>query len=134
MELDFRRAIGVAEALARQRTDGIDIRRPAGRPEVVINGKAEQRADTIAPITAMSDMLYRVDMTVHEDTFLLSLQGKVADSWSEPRLKHGGVGFFSARGEESRVRWVQLTHQYDMLGRLCAYLAPYNIPTTNGSW
>jgi len=32
------------------------------------------------------------------------------------------------------VRWVQLTHQYDMLGRLCAYLAPYNISTTNGSF
>jgi hypothetical protein len=26
-----------------------------------------------------------------------------------------------------------VTHQYDMLGRLCAYLAPYNIPSTTGS-
>ncbi len=58
----------------------------------------------------------------------------MVDSWSEPRLRQGGVGFFTARGEESRLRWVQVTHQYDMLGRLCAYLAPYNIPSTNGSW
>ena len=50
------------------------------------------------------------------------------------RLTRGGIGFFSARGEESRLRWVQVTHQYDMLGRLCAYLAPQNIPTTDGSW
>ncbi|PYT19137.1 MAG: hypothetical protein DMG59_01310 [Acidobacteria bacterium] len=57
----------------------------------------------------------------------------MVDSWSEPRLRHGGVGFFSARGEESRVRWIQVTHQYDMFGRLCAYLAPYNITSTNGS-
>ena len=54
--------------------------------------------------------------------------------WSDSRLKRGGIGFFSPHGEESRVRWVQVTHQYDMLGRLCAYLAPYNIATTNGSW
>jgi hypothetical protein len=100
----------------------------------VIDGKPQHRVDTIAPITAMPDMLYRVDLVVHDDTYLLSLQGKVTDSWTEPRLPRGGVGFFSARGEASRVRWVQLTHQYDMLGRLCAYLAPYNIPTTNGSW
>ncbi len=100
----------------------------------VINGKAQNRVDSLAPILAMPDMLYHVDLNVHDDTFLLSLQGKVVDNWSEPRLTRGGVGFFAPRGEESRVRWVQLTHQYDMLGRLCAYLAPYNIPTTNGSW
>ncbi len=100
----------------------------------VIHGKAQNRVDSIAPITAMPDMLYHVDLNVHDDTYLLSLQGKVVDTWSESRLTRGGVGFFAPRGEESRVRWVQLTHQYDMLGRLCAYLAPYNIPTTNGSF
>jgi hypothetical protein len=100
----------------------------------VIHGKAQNRVDSIAPITAMPDMLYHVDLNVHDDTFLLSLQGKIVDNWSEPRLARGGVGFFAPRGEESRVRWVQLTHQYDMLGRLCAYLAPYNISTTNGSF
>jgi hypothetical protein len=100
----------------------------------VIEGKAEKRVDTLAPIEARPDMLYRVSMDVHGDTFLLAVQGKVVDSWSEPRLARGGVGFFSPRGEESRLRWVQVTHQNDMLGRLCAYLAPYNIPNTNGSW
>ncbi|HEV2202775.1 MAG TPA: hypothetical protein VGR73_23395 [Bryobacteraceae bacterium] len=100
----------------------------------VIQGKPQNRVDSLAPITALPDMLYRVSLDVHDDTYLLSLQGKVMDSWSEPRLRRGGVGFFAPRGEESRLRWVQVTHQYDMLGRLCAYLAPYNIPTTNGSW
>jgi hypothetical protein len=100
----------------------------------VIDGKAQNRVDTLAPIAARPDMLYRVDLNVHGDTYLLAVQGKIVDSWSEPRLTRGGIGFFSPRGEESRLRWVQVTHQYDMLGRLCAYLAPYNIPTTNGSW
>jgi hypothetical protein len=100
----------------------------------VIDGKAQNRVDKLAPIEARPEMLYRVSMDVHDDTYLLSVQGKVVDSWSEPRLARGGIGFFSPRGEESRLRWVQVTHQYDMLGRLCAYLAPYNIPNTNGSW
>jgi len=100
----------------------------------VIDGKAEASVDTVAAINARPDMLYRVTMDVHDDTFLLRMQDTVIDNWSEPRLKRGGVGFFASRGEESRLRWLNITHQYDMLGRLCAYLAPYNIPTTDGSW
>lgn len=100
----------------------------------VIDGQAQASVNTVAAINARPDMLYRVTMNVHDDTFLLSMQGTVVDNWTEPRLKRGGIGFFAARGEESRLRWLQVTHQYDMLGRLCAYLAPYNIPTTNGSW
>jgi hypothetical protein len=100
----------------------------------VVDGKADSRVDTVAPLDARSDTLYRVRVDVRGDDFALSVQGQMVDSWTEPRLKRGGIGFFSARGEESRLRWVQVTHQYDMLGRLCAYLAPYNIPSTTGSW
>jgi hypothetical protein len=100
----------------------------------VINGKAQPSVSRVAAINARPDMLYRVTMNVHDDTFLLSMQDTVVDNWTEPRLKRGGVGFFASRGEESRLRWLNITHQYDMLGRLCAYLAPYNIPTTDGSW
>jgi hypothetical protein len=100
----------------------------------VIHGQAQDRADTTAFINAREDMLYRVRMDIHGDVFALTVQGQMVDSWSETRLRKGGVGFFTARGEASRLRWVQVTHQYDMLGRLCAYLAPYNIPSTNGGW
>ena len=100
----------------------------------VVNGQADSRVDTIAAIDARADMLYRVRLDVRGNDFALSVQGQMVDSWSEPRLRRGGIGFFSGRGEESRLRWVQLTHQYDMLGRLCAYLAPYNVPTASGSW
>jgi len=99
----------------------------------VINGKADSRGDVIVPVDARPDSIYRVRLDVHGDDFALSVQGQMVDSWSEPRLTHGGVGFFAAPGEESRVRWVQVTHQYDMLGRLCAYLAPYNT-SMSGSW
>jgi hypothetical protein len=101
----------------------------------VINGKAQDRIDTAVRMDARADMLYRVRLDVHDDTFALAVQGQTVDNWTDTRLSHGGIGFFTARGEKSRIRWVQLTHQYDMLGRLCAYLAPYDNPTTtNGSW
>ena len=52
------------------------------------------------------------------------VQGQVIDAWTDARFRHGGVGFFTNRGELSRIGWVQITHQYDTLGRLFAYLAP----------
>jgi hypothetical protein len=107
----------------------------------VVNGKADSRVDRIAPLNAREDMLYRVKLDLHGDDYALTVQDQLVDAWSEPRLMHGGIGFFTARGEDSRLRWVQVTHQYDMLGRLCAYLAPFNFSqvagisqTTGGSW
>ncbi|MBZ5635775.1 MAG: hypothetical protein LAO55_21815 [Acidobacteriia bacterium] len=98
----------------------------------VIGGKAMDRHDVTIPLNAREDTLYRVRMDMRGSDFTVEVQGQMADSWTETRLPRGGVGFFTASGEASRLRWVQITHQYDMLGRLCAYLAPYD--TTNGSW
>jgi hypothetical protein len=90
----------------------------------VINGKSVDREDPPVAIDTQLDSFYRIGMTVEGDNFSLVIQGRQIDSWKEPRLKHGGVGFFTDRGEQSRIGWVQITHQYDMLGRLFAYLAP----------
>jgi len=92
----------------------------------VVNGKAGKHVKTQVRINVQADTLYRIGMDIHDDTFLLTIQGSIIDSWSDADLLRGGIGFFSAAGEASRLRWVQVSHQYDMLGRLCAYLAPYN--------
>ncbi len=99
----------------------------------VIDGVAMDRVDTRVPIDARADTLYRVRMDIKGDNFTLAVQDQVVDTWEDPRLDRGGVGFYTGRGEESRVRWIQLTHQYDMLGRLCAYLAPYNPSSAAGA-
>ena len=90
----------------------------------VINGKPVDRVDTPVALNTRTDSLYRVRMEMQGDHFSLSVQGQVIDAWTEARLRHGGVGFFTNRGEQSRIGWVQVTHQYDTLGRLFAYLAP----------
>jgi len=74
------------------------------------------------------------ELELEGDEFSLTIQGQMVDTWSEPRLPKSGVGFFTARGEESRIRWNRADASIRHAGRLCAYLAPYETPTTNGSF
>jgi hypothetical protein len=99
----------------------------------VVNGKQGPEVRKPLPITVRADMLYRVLMDVRGDDYTLMVQGQLVDFWSDHRLERGGVGFFSARGERARLRWVEVSHQYDALGKVCAYLAPYGIEGRNGS-
>ena len=100
----------------------------------VIDGKEGPHVDKLLPITARPDMLYRILLDVRGSDFTILTQGQIVDFWSDTRLPRGGVGFFCGRGERARLRWVEVSHQYDTLGRLCAYLAPYGIEGRNGSW
>jgi hypothetical protein len=99
----------------------------------VINGKEGPHVDKPLPMTVRTDMLYRIQVNTRGGDFTILAQGQVVDFWSDNRLQHGGVGFFCNRGERARLRWVEVSHQYDALGRLCAYLAPYGIEGRNGN-
>ena len=91
----------------------------------VIEGREGPKKEVPLPISVYKDTLFRIRMDIQGPHFSVQVQGTVVDYWKDPRLKAGGVGFFASRGEESRVRWVQVTHQDDMLGKFCAFLAPY---------
>lgn len=91
----------------------------------VIEGHEGPKKEVPLPMTVYKDTLFRIRMDIQGPHFSVMVQGQVVDYWKDERLKSGGVGFFSARGEESRIRWVQVTHQDDMLGKLCAFLSPY---------
>jgi hypothetical protein len=90
----------------------------------VVNGKRGKETRTDLPLAVTPDTVYRVAMDVHGADHVLMVQGQVVDSWTEENLPRGGVGFFSGAGERARLRWIGVWHQYDALGRLCAYLAP----------
>ena len=89
----------------------------------VIDGKAGPVAERKVNQQFQRDTLYQVQVKVAGSDFSLTIQGKIVDSWSESRLPSGGVGFFTGKGEQARLRWVGVWHQYDALGRLCALLA-----------
>jgi hypothetical protein len=99
----------------------------------VIDGKEGPHVDKPLPMTVRADMMYRIQVNAHGGDFTIMAQDQVVDFWSDNRLRHGGVGFFSNRGERALLRWVEVSHQYDALGRLCAYLAPYGIEGRNGN-
>jgi hypothetical protein len=100
----------------------------------VINGKEERHMEKPLPLATRPDTLYRMVVDVRGSDFTIVVQGQVVDFWSDNRLPKGGVGFFCGRGEKARVRWVEVSHQYDALGRLCAYLAPYGFEGRNGNF
>ncbi len=93
----------------------------------VIGGKAGPRTVTRLPMQVQMDTVYRIRVDVQGNNFVTTVQGQVVDVFSDERITRGGVGFFAGPGEESRLRWVEVTHQYDFLGRLCAFLVPYNV-------
>ncbi len=100
----------------------------------VVAGRSHRRTHTIAPVNPRADTLYHVRLNIHGDDFTLAVQDLLVDAWSEPLSRHGGIGFFSARGEASSIRWVRVTHQSDLLGRLCQSLALFVIPPTNDNY
>jgi hypothetical protein len=89
----------------------------------VIGGKRGPTTRKILPYPVTSNTVYRVAMTVEGQFFTLFVQGQVVDFWSDDRLKTGGIGFFSEKGEESRLESVRVVHQLDALGRLYASLS-----------
>ncbi len=113
--------------------------RPGPLPEVhvvryaVIGGKEGPRVERPLPFTARADMLYRIRVDVSGSDFAIRAQDQIVDFWSDDRIPRGGVGLFCGRGEKARVRWLEVSHQYDTLGRLCAYLAPYGFEGRNGN-
>jgi hypothetical protein len=113
--------------------------RPGPLPEVhvvryaVIGGKEGPHVEKPLPFVTRADMLYRIRVDVQGSDFAIRAQDQIVDFWSDDRIPRGGVGLFCAHGEKARVRWLEVSHQYDTLGRLCAYLAPYGTEGRNGN-
>ena len=53
---------------------------------------------------------------------LITLNGQLADAWSDGQLKSGGIGLFADKGEVSWVRAVQIVDKDDLIGRLALTL------------
>jgi len=108
----------------------LEVVRPGPLPEVhvqryaVVRGRKTKLADHILPLQVRTDTLYRMEIDVHGHDFTIMAQGKVVDFFSDDTFQRGGVGLFCGKGEAARVRWVEVSHQHDVLGRFCAYLAP----------
>jgi hypothetical protein len=114
----------------------LTIARPGPLPIVdlvhypVTNGKEGPKVSVMLPFSVQNDTLYQVEMNIRGDEFRASVNGHVVDSWSDGRLRAGGVGFVSGKGETARVRWIRVSDHDDVIGRVCSYLsARYSQPS-----
>jgi hypothetical protein len=100
---------------------------------VVINGKEQESRTLPIPFPVRADTLYLVRMEVRGQDFTTYIQNQLVDHFSDSRLRQGGIGFYSPKGDRALLRWVEVSHQYDYLGRLCALLSPYGVQTLAGN-
>ena len=106
------------------------VTEPGPRPLValvryaVVDGKRESHGEQPLQVMMHNNRPYRVSVDVKGNQFLTSIEGQVVDSWSDDRLKSGGVGLFSEGSEKARVYWMKVTKNSDFLGKLCSILVP----------
>lgn len=93
----------------------------------VVDGVAGPRTSVPLPFAVRNDTLYQVQMDIQGSHFATKVNGRIVDSWTDARHPAGGVGFFSENGEQSRVRWLRVSHRDDFIGRICSYLTAENL-------
>jgi len=89
----------------------------------VIEGRAGPRERTPLPLALARASMQRVRLEARGSIFALYVNGQLVAHWADERLPSGGIGFFGEPGDRVRLRRVTLSHQDDLLGRLCALLA-----------
>jgi len=99
----------------------------------VIDGKPGPATKLPLPLDVRPDMMYRIRVDAEGPNFTAQFQDRIIDVWSDTQLAAGGVGLFSDKGEIAKVRWIEVSHHSDFLGKLCAYLAPFDAQGTGGS-
>lgn len=95
---------------------------------VRLNGRDFDRVHLPLPLTLKPGEPYRVRMNVKEDRFVTFVNGQVISSWSDRRLRRGGVGFFSDDGESATVKWISLAERDSLLGQVVAYFSLIRLP------
>lgn len=106
----------------------ISLRKPGPLPTAdlvryaVVEGRESGRHRTPLPLTLRNDTLYRVQVNVKGQDFSTIVNGQMVDTWSDPRLSSGAIGFFSEPGEVASLRWVTVSNRDNFVGRVLSYL------------
>ncbi len=93
----------------------------------VKNGRVTQRRsigiDTlINPAKSM-----RIRMEVRGPLFKTLLEDRVVDVFTDATHASGGVGLFASGEDQPRIYQLTVTHQQDLLGKLCSFFATHPI-------
>jgi hypothetical protein len=112
----------------------IVIAKPGQQPNAglvhfaMLNGREFDRVQLPLPVTLERGENYRVRVSVQDDHFITYLNGQAISSWTDARLKRGGVGFFADDDDEQRVSWINLSERDSFMGRMLAHFSLFIIP------
>jgi len=95
---------------------------------VMLNGHEWDRVQLPLPLTLERGANYRVRVSVQDDHFITYVNGQVVGSWSDKRLRRGGVGFFADEDDTQKVAWVSLSERDSFLGRMLAHFSLIVMP------
>lgn len=96
----------------------------------VMNGREWDRVQLPLPLTLERGGSYRVRVSVQDDHFITFLNGQVISSWSDKRLRRGGIGFFDDGEDPQKVAWVSVSERDSFLGRMLAHFSLILFPQT----
>ncbi|MEO8052387.1 MAG: hypothetical protein ABI833_18405 [Acidobacteriota bacterium] len=94
----------------------------------MLNGHEFDRVQLPLPITLERGKDYIVRVAVQDERFITYLNGQVISTWTDGRLKRGGIGFFADNDDEQRVSWVSLSEHDSFMGRMLAHFSLFVAP------
>ena len=112
----------------------IVLERPAPFPvsEIVrysvIDGREHGRVQLPLPVQLQRGAFYRVRVRIKGDRFITSVNGSVVDSWTDSRLRAGGIGFFTDKGEVASIMGLRVSEERNVLERIflpALFASPY---------
>ena len=110
----------------------LTITKTNSQPEVtlvryqVVGGQESERVRIPLHVSLQSGQPIRIEEDVAGSGFTTSVEGEVVDSWTDDRLRAGGIGFFGGQGDKPSLYWIKVSNNDDFWGRVCGMLAPNN--------
>jgi hypothetical protein len=90
----------------------------------VIAGQETEHVQVPVRVMLHNGRPYRIQQNVVQQGFTTLIDDQLVDTWSDDRLRSGGVGFFAKKGDKPHIYWMRLTSHNDFLGKLFAAVAP----------
>jgi hypothetical protein len=84
----------------------------------VLNGKEQPKVQLPLPMQLQRGTLYRVNVKIAGSQFVTMVNGAIVDTWEDSRIKSGGVGFFTDKGEVASIMGVKVAEERGILERM----------------
>jgi hypothetical protein len=92
----------------------------------VIGGQETEHVQVPVRVMMHNGRPYRIQQDVNRQGFTTLIDDQPVDTWSDDRLRSGGVGFFAKKGDKPHLYWMKLTSHDDFWGKMFAAVAPTN--------